>query len=153
CSRTAPRSTPIGPQRRPLDPTLSCIFPIAASAAFLRGRQADRYPAREAANQLGRRPRLVPVKARTVTRPPRPDSQDWAPPGPVEGQMANTVTVGIDASKDYLDVAARPGDRFRVTNDPAGAAELVALLARLGPALVVLEASGGYEAEALAALL
>jgi transposase len=67
--------------------------------------------------------------------------------------MAGTVTVGIDVSKDHLDVAARPGDRFRVRNDPDGLAELVTRLRRLGPALAVLEATGGYEADALAALL
>jgi transposase len=69
--------------------------------------------------------------------------------------MADTaaVTAGIDVSKHHLDVAARPGDRFRVGNDPGGLAELVARLRRLAPALVVLEATGGYEADALAALL
>jgi transposase len=67
--------------------------------------------------------------------------------------MAEAITVGIDVSKDHLDVAARPGDRFRVANAPGGVAELVARLAALAPALVVIEATGGYEAEALAALL
>ena len=67
--------------------------------------------------------------------------------------MADRVTVGIDVSKDRLDAAARPGGRFRVANDPAGIADLVARLRGLGPSLVVLEATGGYEAEALAALL
>src|SRR5439155_1491004 len=37
--------------------------------------------------------------------------------------------------------------------DPAGIADLAARLGRLGPSLVVLEATGGYEADALAALL
>ena len=67
--------------------------------------------------------------------------------------MADLVTAGIDVSKDHLDVAVRPGGRFRVANDPAGAADLAARLAASGPALVVLEATGGYEADALAALL
>jgi transposase len=67
--------------------------------------------------------------------------------------MADPTTVGIDASKDHLDVAARPGGRFRVRNDPDGIAELVARLRRVSPSLVVLEATGGYEADALAALL
>lgn len=67
--------------------------------------------------------------------------------------MAHSVTVGIDVSKDHLDVAARPGGAFRVPNDAGGAAALVARLAPLAPAMVVLEATGGYEAEALAALL
>src|SRR5262249_10351695 len=85
---------------------------------------------------------------------PRPDSQGRATPGPQEGSpMADPITVGIDVSKAHLDVAARPGDRFRVRNDPAGVADLVARLTRLAPALVVLEATGGYEEQALAALL
>jgi transposase len=67
--------------------------------------------------------------------------------------VSQPVTVGIDASKAHLDVAARPGPRFRVANDPGGLAELVARLRPLAPSLVVLEATGGYEADALAALL
>src|SRR5262249_61634521 len=59
--------------------------------------------------------------------------------------MADPTTVGIDASKDHLDVAARPGGRFRVANDPGGLAELVARLRRLTPSLAVLEATGGHE--------
>jgi transposase len=63
------------------------------------------------------------------------------------------IFVGIDVSKAALDVAIRP-DRatFRVANGPAGLAELVERLRPLSPALVVLEATGGYEAPAVAAL-
>src|SRR5437588_25888 len=39
--------------------------------------------------------------------------------------MSQPVTAGIDASKAHLDVAARPGTRFRVANNPDGLAELV----------------------------
>jgi transposase len=60
--------------------------------------------------------------------------------------------VGIDVSKGHLDVAVRPGAAFRVPNDPAGHAELAARLAPLGPALVVLEATGGLELPAAAQL-
>ena len=61
--------------------------------------------------------------------------------------------VGIDVSKAALDVAVRPGDTaFRVANDPAGLAELVERLRPMAPALIVLEATGGYEAAAVAAL-
>jgi len=60
--------------------------------------------------------------------------------------------VGIDVCKDHLDVALRPGGRFRVANDPAGHADLVARLLPLAPQLVVLEATGGLELPALAAL-
>ena len=68
--------------------------------------------------------------------------------------MATPSTfVGIDVSKAHLDVAVRPGGAtFRVANDPAGVADLVGRLAPLAPASVVLEATGGYEAPALAAL-
>ena len=68
--------------------------------------------------------------------------------------MAQTQTfVGIDVAKAHLDVAVGPdGETFRVANDPAGIAELVGRLAPLSPALVVLEATGGYEVPALAAL-
>lgn len=65
----------------------------------------------------------------------------------------NPCFIGIDVSKAALDVAARPaGITFRVANDPAGLAELVKRLTPLSPALVVLEATGGYEAPAMAAL-
>src|SRR3954470_13315312 len=61
--------------------------------------------------------------------------------------------VGIDVSKAHLDVALRPdGATFRVTNDPAGIAGLVERLRPLAPALVVVEATGGYEASTRAAL-
>ena len=61
--------------------------------------------------------------------------------------------VGIDVSKAHLDVAARPAAAAsRVANDPPGHAELVARLRPLAPALVVLEATGGYELPAVAAL-
>lgn len=61
--------------------------------------------------------------------------------------------VGIDVSKDHLDVHLRPaGEAFRVANDEAGVAALAARLAAAGPALVVLEATGGYEHPVAAAL-
>jgi transposase len=66
---------------------------------------------------------------------------------------AQQVFVGIDVSKAHLDVAARPGGAaFRVANDPAGHADLVERLRPLSPALAVVEATGGYELAAVAAL-
>ena len=53
---------------------------------------------------------------------------------------------GIDVAADRLDVAVRPGGpAWAAANDPAGQAAVAARLAALGPAPVVLEASGGYE--------
>lgn len=61
--------------------------------------------------------------------------------------------IGIDVSKGHLDVHARPlGRTWRVTNDEAGIAGLVKELGDQKPALVVMEATGGYEAAAAAAL-
>lgn len=61
--------------------------------------------------------------------------------------------VGIDVAKGWLDVAQRPGgEAWRVTNDERGIADLVARLKALRPTLVLLEATGGMEIAAVAAL-
>ena len=66
--------------------------------------------------------------------------------------MAETY-VGLDVAKAELVVASRPTDeRWTTTNDTVGLRELVARLHALGPTLVVLEATGGYELAAVAAL-
>lgn len=66
--------------------------------------------------------------------------------------MAETF-VGIDVAKARLDVAVRPSaEVWSVSNDEAGFAELVARLTPLKPKLVVMEATGGYQAPAAAAL-
>ena len=60
--------------------------------------------------------------------------------------------IGIDVAKDWLDVAQSPHDRgVRVPNSDAGILALVAELTAAAPALVVLEASGGYETAVTAA--
>lgn len=67
---------------------------------------------------------------------------------------AQTVFVGIDVAKDHLDVAVRPGgDGWRVSTDEADIAALVSRLVELQPALIVMEATGGYEMAAAAAML
>ena len=54
---------------------------------------------------------------------------------------------GIDVSKAQLDVGVLPEEAFWTSaNDDAGRAEWVARLRELAPALIVLEATGGYEA-------
>jgi transposase len=63
------------------------------------------------------------------------------------------ITVGIDVSKDRLDVAVRPsGEAFVVERNAAGLELLVARLKELAPHLVALEATGGFETVATAAL-
>jgi len=61
--------------------------------------------------------------------------------------------VGIDVAKDRLDVHVRPGgEAFMVARDHEGLSSLVERLRGLAPALVVLEATGGFEVTAAAAL-
>jgi transposase len=63
------------------------------------------------------------------------------------------VFVGIDVAKDRLDVHLLPsGEAFAVTRDHAGLERLVAHLRQATPALVVLEATGGFEITVAAAL-
>jgi transposase len=56
------------------------------------------------------------------------------------------VFVGVDVSKDRLDLALRPGDDlWQDTNDETGISRIVEKLWGLNPRLVVLEATGGLE--------
>jgi transposase len=61
--------------------------------------------------------------------------------------------VGIDVAKAQLDIALRPtGERWAVPNDAGGVVTLVERLQALHPTLIVLEATGGLERAATAAL-
>jgi transposase len=62
--------------------------------------------------------------------------------------------IGIDVSKDRLDVYVRPsGVSFAVARDGKGLADLIERLGPLDPYLVVLEATGGFELTVAAALV
>jgi transposase len=70
-----------------------------------------------------------------------------------QGREKDLMFVGIDVSKDRLDVHVRPSDEaFAVARDGAGIEELVAKLRGLPPSLVVLEATGGFETVVAAGL-
>jgi transposase len=63
------------------------------------------------------------------------------------------VFVGIDVSKQRLDVALRPGEEvFEVANSARGIAQLVRRLKKLSADGIVLEASGGFELAAVSEL-
>jgi transposase len=63
------------------------------------------------------------------------------------------VIVGIDVSKDHLDIAVRPsGEVFTVERKSAALELLAARLTALSPLIVALEATGGFETIAAAAL-
>jgi transposase len=58
----------------------------------------------------------------------------------------NEVFVGVDVSKDRLDVHVRPsGESFAMARDGVGIAALAERLVGLAPTLVVMEATGGFE--------
>jgi transposase len=61
--------------------------------------------------------------------------------------------VGLDVSQDRLDLACRPADtRGRVANDSSGIAELISQRHQLPPALMVFDATGGWQDAVVAAL-
>jgi transposase len=79
-----------------------------------------------------------------------------AEPSRVKGAYiveALDVFVGIDVSKDWLDVAIEPmGSDFRISYDRREISKLVQQMVKLGPVRIVLEATGGYEVEIAVAL-
>lgn len=93
-------------------------------------------------------------RARTVARaqssyPARPGVRSVRSK---RGPMADAY-VGVDVSKAWLDIAVRPsGEIWRVSNDEAGFAQLMEKLKQVGPKIVVMEATGGYQAPLTAAL-
>lgn len=67
--------------------------------------------------------------------------------------MDSKAYVGIDVAKDHLDIAVRPaGACWSAPNDDAGIDDVRDRLADVHPALIVMEASGGYERPVAAAL-
>jgi transposase len=68
--------------------------------------------------------------------------------------MQEKVFVGVDVSKDRLDIALRPiGQVLTFSNDHIGIEKLVQKVAEVKPCLIVLEATGGYELALAAALM
>ena len=67
--------------------------------------------------------------------------------------QSTPVFVGVDVSKARLDAAVTGSDEtWNVSNTSDGIAQLVERLREIGPALVVMEATGGFEVPAAAAL-
>ncbi|WP_050404437.1 IS110 family transposase [Bradyrhizobium embrapense] len=65
----------------------------------------------------------------------------------------DAIYVGIDVSKDRLDVHMRPsGEAFAVARDGKGLEDLVARFAACPPSLIGVEATGGFETVVAAAL-
>jgi len=65
----------------------------------------------------------------------------------------DAIYVGIDVSKDRLDVAVRPsGESFFVSRNGAGIDELIERLKTVSPRLAAIEATGGFETVVAAGL-
>jgi transposase len=65
----------------------------------------------------------------------------------------DAIIVGIDVSKDRLDVAVRPsGESFVVERSGAAIGELATKLAALAPRVIAIEATGGFETVVAAGL-
>ena len=65
----------------------------------------------------------------------------------------NPRYIGIDVSKAQVDVAVRPtGQRWAASYNETGIGELVSQIVDIGPAIVLLEATGGLEVPLVAAL-
>jgi transposase len=67
--------------------------------------------------------------------------------------ITSPVYIGIDVAQAHLDIAVRPsGEQWRNPTTEPALVDLVARLQSLAPALIVLEATGGLEVPAVAAL-
>ena len=122
-------------------------LPAETRPARLKVEASPRPPgARKPETELG---------AVSTTAVPHPDSRSGPSPH-LQGRVMDeqrTVFVGIDVSKDRLDVHLRPsGEAFCVPREGKGMDDLVIRLQGLSVALVVLEATGGFEATVAAAL-
>ena len=71
----------------------------------------------------------------------------------MQASPSSPVFVGIDVSKDRLDVHLRPsGEAFSLPHNADGLEDLARRLVGLAPELIVLEATGGFEVAVAAAL-
>ncbi len=110
--------------------------------------------------RLGRKVRRQVVVAAPSSSPTSPNSCPSRKLASARRGCAETscsgssmAFIGIDVSKQRLDVHVRPsGEEWSVANDTKGHAELVRKLTSLGPTLVVVEATGGYQAAVVAEL-
>jgi transposase len=90
-----------------------------------------------------------------IADPSNPDSRVGRNARPVmQGRARMDATyIGIDVSKDRLDVHVQPtGKAFTVARDGEGLAALVARLTALAPGLIAVEATGGFEMTVAAAI-
>ena len=68
--------------------------------------------------------------------------------------MSSEAYVGVDVSKDLLDVKVLPSNEFQqFSNDDAGIKKLIKFLKKIDPVLIVFESTGGLEMPAVGSLI
>src|SRR5262249_49347855 len=97
----------------------------------------------------------VPQRGTPSAVPSNPNSRLGRKASPIAqgGVKMEATYVGIDVSKDRLDVHIRPsGEAFAVARDGKGLNELIERLLAIKPTLVAVEATGGFETIVAAAI-
>src|SRR5947209_14212013 len=125
-----------------------CIFETPASSVV--GVKVGGSPLPPRSDKTVRKLGAPPAASRAVN----PNSRLGRPASPHrQGRVMERIFVGLDVSKNRLDVHVRPaGESFTLAYDEAGLVTLVRRLSAIRPALIVLEPTGGYEAAVAAAL-
>jgi very-short-patch-repair endonuclease len=123
----------------------------SVASARIEGAVAGESPYPPRSSKTARKPVTSPVV------PSNPNSRLGRKRSPIrQGRVVMEMTgriVGIDVSKDRLDVAILPeGSTLVAGRDGKGLAELCEQLRALEPMLVAIEATGGFESVAAAAL-
>ena len=68
--------------------------------------------------------------------------------------MNSEAYVGVDVSKDSLDVKVLPtNESLQISNDDIGINELIKRLTQIDPTLIVFESTGGLEMLAVGSLI
>jgi hypothetical protein len=139
-------------EARGIDPTPPCIFPLpAAKQSASLSMDGSPQPPRvsEPEKQQGAPP-LVSPRTRTVTPAKR---ARICKDGSWNASPLRQPSSGLMSRKDRQDVHMCPsGEAFAVLRDGKGLEQLVNNLRKLAPALIVLEATGGFEITVAAAL-
>ena len=120
---------------------LSCNFDLSESAIVAKAEAGERPPLSRAFKPVGEQGSLPAVSSNPNSRLGRskrsPIVQGW--------DRMDARIVGIDVSKDRLDVHIHPdGEAFAVARNAQGIGDLSARLQGLGVALIALEATGGF---------
>src|SRR5438552_6705575 len=86
------------------------------------------------------------VGARTIAGASEPVSDKEGPRRDKENRMTTECFVGIDVSKDKVDLAVRPtNEEWQAPLTPGGIAQVVGRMREIAPTVVVVEATGGME--------